>query len=74
MIQTTNAIEKSKMLLTGREAARMLSISERTLWGLTAAGEVRCVRIGRRLVRYDPADLREWIETRKAAPVAASGQ
>lgn len=70
MNQETKVNDKGKMLLTGREAARALSISERTLWGLTATRDVPSIRIGR-LVRYDPADLREWIEKRKA--IASEG-
>jgi excisionase family DNA binding protein len=51
-------------LLTSPEAARCLAISERLLWSLTKRGELPCVRIGR-AVRYDPADLRAWIEACK---------
>jgi excisionase family DNA binding protein len=63
------------LLVTAREAATALSISERTLWGLTAAGKIPVVRIGR-AVRYDPRDLQAWIERNKqrqgnAGPVAA---
>ena len=50
-----------RRLLTPREAAAALSISERTLWGLTKGGAVRCVRIGR-AVRYDPRDLQDYID------------
>ena len=57
------------LLWNSREAAKALSISERTLWGLTQSGEIPCVRIGRS-VRYDPADLRAWIESRKEASAA----
>ncbi len=52
------------MLLMGREAAKILSISERTLFTLTKAGEIPAVRIGRS-VRYDPFDLGAWIESTK---------
>jgi excisionase family DNA binding protein len=51
-------------LLTAEEAARWLNISPRTLWGLTASGELPHLRIGR-LVRYDVADLKAWIQARK---------
>jgi excisionase family DNA binding protein len=54
------------MLLTVIEAAKTLAISPRTLWSLTDSGEISCVRIGR-AVRYDPADLRAWIDRRKVA-------
>jgi excisionase family DNA binding protein len=52
-------------LYKAREAAQILSISERCLWGLTSQGKIPCVRIGRS-VRYDPSDLRTWIEAQKS--------
>lgn len=51
-------------LLTAREAAAWLHVSDRTLWSLTQAGTVRCVRLGRS-VRYDLADLRAAAEAAK---------
>lgn len=59
------------MLLTVRQAAQVLSISERTLFSLTKSGEIPAVRFGERNVRYDPADLRRWIETAKNPPQAS---
>lgn len=46
------------------QAAKVLSISERTLWGLTKAGDIPAVRFGGRNVRYSPDDLRAWIQKR----------
>jgi len=54
----------SKLLLTAKEAARALAISERTLWSLTRNGDIPSVRFGR-AVRYDPRDLDRWIERQK---------
>jgi len=51
-------------LLTARDAAKFLAISPRKLWQLTNCGDIPCVRIGR-AVRYDPFDLRRWIDARK---------
>jgi len=53
------------LLITAAEAAKSLSICERTLWGLTKTQELPCVRIGRS-VRYNPTDLRVWIEGQKS--------
>ena len=50
-----------KMLLKPREAAQMLSISERKLWSLMNSGEIPVVRCGSS-TRYAPDDLRRWIE------------
>jgi excisionase family DNA binding protein len=52
------------LLLKPREAAKALSICNRLLWEVTNRGEIPHVRIGR-AVRYDPKDLRAWIEQKK---------
>jgi hypothetical protein len=45
------------LLLTPRDAAATLAVSERTLWTWTAPrGPLACVRLGR-AVRYDRRDL-----------------
>ncbi len=58
-----------RILLTTREAAKSLAISERTLWTLTQRGDLPCVRIGRS-VRYSPRQLQAWIERQSAAEKA----
>ncbi len=50
-----------RMLLTAREAARVLAISPRTLWSHTKTGQIPAVRIGRS-VRYAVTDLQAWID------------
>ena len=50
------------LLVTGRQAAQMLAVSERTLWGMSIAR----VRVGKRGVRYDVSDLQRWIDSRKS--------
>ena len=59
-----NPTEPLKLLWTCREAAKALGISERKLWDVTNQGAIPCVRIGR-AVRYDPADIRAWIDAQK---------
>jgi len=54
-----------QLLVTPREAAKMLSISISYLRELKAAGEIPFVPIGG--VRYDVADLRAFIEKKKMA-------
>jgi hypothetical protein len=63
-----------RLLLDARDTAVALSISERTLWGLTKKGEIPCVRILRRVL-YDPRALQVWIDGRadNTAPVEAEG-
>ncbi|MBL8764811.1 MAG: helix-turn-helix domain-containing protein [Phycisphaerae bacterium] len=51
-------------LLTYRQAAKVLGVTERTLWTLVHEGRLPAVRFGRS-VRIDPADLRRFIESAK---------
>jgi excisionase family DNA binding protein len=60
----TEQTETPKLLWTCREAAAALGISERKLWDLTNEGAIPCIRIGR-AVRYDPGDIRTWIDAQK---------
>lgn len=53
-------------LLTPREAARWLSISQRALWSEGRAGRIPVVRIGRS-TRYDIRDLIAYVDARKGA-------
>lgn len=57
------------MLLSSRDAAKRLSISERTLFTLTKSGQLPCVRIGTSK-RYSIETLKNWIHTSEseAAP------
>jgi excisionase family DNA binding protein len=53
--------QAAPLLVSHREAARMLSVCERTLYSLVQAHEIRVVRIGRG-VRYSVEDLKAWIK------------
>jgi len=49
------------LLLSSREAAKRLCISERTLWTLTDRGEIRCIRMGT-AKRYPIIELERFID------------
>lgn len=54
-----------------RDAARVLGVSERTLWGWTAAGLIPCIRPsgpGKKgaAVLYSVATLRRWLTEHEA--------
>ena len=51
-------------LLTPKQAAELLQISERTLYKLSKFEGLPAVKVGR-IVRYDAEDLREWIAKNK---------
>lgn len=53
------------LLVTARDAAAKLSISERTLCELTNNGDLPCIRIGRS-VRHVPTDLEQWVEKKRS--------
>lgn len=65
----------NEALLSPQDAARSLCISEKQLRALTCAGRVRYVNIGlgekRETRRYDPADLKEFLEARKCLSISA---
>jgi excisionase family DNA binding protein len=47
-----------------REAARIIGISERTLWGLTKRGQIRCFRVGRSVL-YSLDAIRDFIQVQE---------
>jgi excisionase family DNA binding protein len=65
MTNDTKTIPAVCQLLTARQCAQRLAISERSVWSLTQRGELRAARLGRS-VRYDPVDLANFIERAKA--------
>ena len=54
------------LLVAASDAARLLCVSERTLWSLSNRGNLRSVRIGRRRL-YDPSDLADFIHRQKTS-------
>ena len=50
--------------LTKRQAAGLLSVSERTLDRLVVRGDIPHIRLGRRCVRFPRAGLMRWIESK----------
>lgn len=52
-------------LLSAKEAAKHLGVSQRTLWAISAPrGPLPVVRIGSRCL-YDPVDLANYIDAQK---------
>ena len=59
--QNLLSVEVEQILLTPRETAKVLSMSERTLYALTTPrGDIPVIRVGSNIVRYAVEDLREW--------------
>ena len=55
-------------LLTYRQAAEVLGVSDRSIWTLVDQGTLPAVRFGRS-VSIDPADLRAFIDRAKAGEI-----
>lgn len=56
------AAEPPTLLLTARDAAKALAVSEKTLWTLTTPrGPIPAIRVGERSLRYSVRALDEWI-------------
>ncbi len=52
-------------LLTYKDVAAVLGVSDRTVYDMVRRGDLRAVRF-RRSVRIDPKDLEQFIERSKA--------
>jgi excisionase family DNA binding protein len=59
-IQTKAEPELETLLVHPRAAAKMLCVSERTLYTRTQDGTIPCVRVGR-LVRYRIETLKKFV-------------
>ena len=62
----------TRLALRLREAARALSVSERTLWEWTQHGDVPHVRRGK-TVLYPVDALRRWLDEQARMKTAAEG-
>ncbi len=59
-------------LLTYTQAAEFLGVNINTLYFWVRNGRVPHIRLSRRMVRFDPEELRRWIDEHRAG-VGRSG-
>jgi hypothetical protein len=75
---SSNPLDLDLLLIPSRDAARMLSVSERTLFAMTAPrGPIVAVRIGRTesknpRVLYSVETLKAWIASQTGSTVEAT--
>ena len=63
-----------RLLISAREAAAMLSVSEKHLWSnSTPRGPIPAVKIGNRVL-YSPRDLEAWVARASQGVDAAASQ
>jgi len=60
-ISTASPQEEQPILITEKEAARLLGVSDRTVWQLRKDGKLRGIKIGA-AVRYARSELDRFIE------------
>jgi hypothetical protein len=62
MVAAAKAIDP--ILISARQAARALAMCEKRIVTMTKAGDLPCIRNGRRIL-YDPDDLKAWVQRNK---------
>lgn len=68
MSQSVNehgALDRGEYLLTVQQACDMLRVSRSTLYRMVKRGELPCVRLGARTVRFAVSDLRAYLAQKK---------
>ena len=63
--------DADQLLLPGREMARRLNLSERTLYSLRQRG-LPAIAVGAKIL-YQPADVLAWLTTNNTAPRPTGG-
>lgn len=59
-------------LLDYRAAADFIGLSQFTLRRYVSLGTIAHVKLGGKLVRFEPESLRKWIENQRREPVTRS--
>lgn len=65
--QSPSRDQPTPLAIRPRTAARMLGVSERTLWSMTKRGEIPHARVGRGVL-YPWAELVRWLEDKTLHP------
>jgi excisionase family DNA binding protein len=52
-------------LMTAQEVARVVGRSDKEIYKMAACGEMPCVRITGRMVRFEPDDLEKWLASKR---------
>lgn len=55
----------AQQLLTTREVAALLNLSPATVLRRARTGELPSFRLASNVLRFDPAEVRQWLEARR---------
>lgn len=58
-------------LLTYKDAADLLGLRPGTLYAMVSRHQIPHVRLGKRLVRFDAAELNQWLNERRVPQAPA---
>ncbi len=61
-------------LFTYVQASQFLGVRVGTLYSMVSRREIPHVRLGRRLVRFVPEELRVWVEARRVAELPSGAR
>ena len=58
-------INLEKRLLTAQEVAQIINASDKSIYKMALRGEIPCIRIAAKIVRFDQGDIEKWLESKK---------
>lgn len=61
-------------LLTGRQVADMLGVSNKTILRWALEGELPSIRLSNRAIRFRPSDIDQWLDERATPGGSANDQ
>ena len=64
MIEKDSSEQDGKLLMRLAEVAKMLSLSERTIWALADSGDLKSFKVGRARL-FSLQAIQEWISTKE---------
>ncbi len=61
----TRIFSSKDRLLTAQEVAQLINASDTSVYKMALRGEIPCVKITARMVRFDQDEIEEWLESKK---------
>ncbi len=58
---------RRRPLLDYRAAARLLGVPRGTLYAWVSEGRIPHIRFSKRMVRFDPDEIEDWVDARRVA-------
>ena len=52
-------------ILTVRETAKLLKVSEATIYRMVEKDEIPYIRVGEKIIRFSRSDLKRWLDSSK---------